>query len=274
MKIITEFLEKLGFGDESADLFVALTKHGPLTLLEASRRANLERTKLYRLVDELKNKGLIEEIPAYKRRTIKAASLSTLEMMVREKEINSQSLSGNLPAFSQALGTLSQNIPTSNVTYYRGVEGLKQMTWRILRCRGLWRTYSYSFWEEIFDTKFVLEMDNRMNEMKLKCHNLYSEQFVNYRQKWLSEHTQKPVGKWLYLRSRLISEKLLKINQNIEIYNDTVAYSYWDNNQIFGVEIEDARVAQFHKQIHEMLWKSGKKMQHLAWMKHPSFSKF
>ncbi len=267
MKIIEEFLEKLGFSGESAVLFIALTQNGPLTLLEASRKAGLERTKLYRLVDELKDKGLIEEIPAYKRRTIKAASFSTLEMMVREQEVKSKSLTGTLPAFTDALQTLTQNVPSSSVVYYRDVEGLKQMNWRILRCKGLWRTYSSSLWDEIFEIKFVLDMDDRMNKLKLRCHNLYSEQFVTYRQKWLSEHKQKPVGKWIYMRSRLIPEKLLKINQNIEIYNDIVAYSYWDTNQIFGVEIQDARVARFHKQIHDMLWKSGKKMPHLAWLK-------
>ena len=162
MKIIAEFLDKLGFSAEAISLYTALTQNGPLTLLEASRKANLERTKLYRLIDELKDQGLVEEIPAYKRRTIKAASLSTLEMMVREQEVKSKSLAGTLPAFSQAIQSLVHSVPANNVIYYHGREGIKQMTWHLLRCKGLYRTYSNKFWEEMTGLPFVLKLNEGM----------------------------------------------------------------------------------------------------------------
>ena len=267
MKIIEEFLQKLGFGAQATALFVALTQNGPLTLLEASRHANLERTKLYRLVDELKDRGLIEEIPAYKRRTIKAASLSTLEMMVREQEVKSKSLTGTLPAFSQAIQNISHNLPMSNVIYYKGIEGSKQMAWRILRCKGLWRAFSYNFWEDVFGQKFAISFDNEMSKKQVKCHNIYSDQYISYRENWRATHKEKPAGVWSYMRSKLVSEKILKIDQNIDIYNDIVAYSYWSNNEVFGVEIQNERVAEFHKQNHDLVWNLAKPMKHLAWLK-------
>ena len=61
------------------------------------------------------------------------------------------------------------------------------------------------------------------------------------------------------------SEKIVKINQNIDLYNDTIAYSYWDENDIFGVEIQNQRVADMQKQIHDLLWKMGRKINILDW---------
>ncbi len=267
MKLVEEFLNKLGFSKEATILFVTLTKCGPLTLLEASRKANLERTRLYRLVDELKDKGLIEEIPTYKRRTIKAASLSTLEMMVREQEIKSKSLSGSLPAFSQAIQTLVHSVPANNVIYYHGREGIKQMTWHILRCKGLYRTYSYRFWEEMTGEKFVIKFNEKMVKQKFKVHDLYSDQYLKYKENWLKIHGTKPEGDWSWWIARYIPEKILLIDQNIEIYNDVVAYYHWQGEETFGVEIYNERVAAFHKQMHDLVWKIAKPVDHFDWRK-------
>ena len=48
-----EFLVQLGFSSQEAKLYLALLKSGPATLLQASRTSGLERTRLYRLVDQL-----------------------------------------------------------------------------------------------------------------------------------------------------------------------------------------------------------------------------
>lgn len=267
MKIIEEFLHKLGFSNEAANLYGTLTKYGPLTLLEASRKAGLERTKLYRLVDELKDQGLIEEIPAYKRRTIKAASLSTLEMMVREQEVKSKSLTGSFPALSQALQALTHDVSANNVIYYHGREGIKQMTWHLLRCQGLYRTYSYKFWEEMTGQKFVLELNKQMVKRKFKVHDLFSDQYFAYKETWMKAHGEKPEGNWSWWRARYISEKTLVIDQNIDVYNDVVAYYHWQGEETFGVEIYNERVAQFHKQMHDIVWKMAKSVDHLDWRK-------
>lgn len=267
MKIIAEFLDKLGFSAEAISLYTALTQNGPLTLLEASRKANLERTKLYRLIDELKDQGLVEEIPAYKRRTIKAASLSTLEMMVREQEVKSKSLAGTLPAFSQAIQSLVHSVPANNVIYYHGREGIKQMTWHLLRCKGLYRTYSNKFWEEMTGLPFVLKLNEGMVNQKFKVHDLFSDQYFAYKEKWMKAHGGRPEGDWSWWRARFISEKILLIDQNIDIYNDVVAYYHWQGEETFGVEIYNERVAAFHKQMHDIVWKMAKTVDHFDWRK-------
>lgn len=267
MQLIDEFLSKLGFDADAIRLYTVLSKNGPLTLLEASKACDIERTRLYRLVDELAQKGLIEEVPLHKRRTIKAASLSTIELMVKEHKLKSEVLDNTFPTFINAIQSLTPTLSKNNVIYYHGREGIRQMAWHLLRTKGLYYTYSYRFWDEILGENFTLSLNEEMVKMKLAVHDLFSDQYFDYKKEWLRIHGHKPKGDWSFWRSRFISEKILKVDQNIDIYNDVVAYYYWQGEETFGVEIYNDRVANFHKQMHDVIWKMAKPTPHLDWTK-------
>jgi len=139
------------------------------------------------------------------------------------------------------------------------------MTWNMLSCKGLFRTYSYRFWEDLLGASFVLKLNEELVRRKFKVHDLYSDEYLEYKEKFMKIHKKKPEGEWNFWHSKYISEKLLKINQNIDIYNDVVSYYYWQGDETFGVEIHNARVAHFQKQIHDHLWTLGKTRGQLDW---------
>ena len=56
-------------------------------------------------------------------------------------------------------------------------------------------------------------------------------------------------------------------SQNIDVYNDVISYYYWEGDTTFGVEIYNERIAQFHKQMHDLTWKIAKPMPHFDWAK-------
>ena len=266
VKIITDFLTQLGCSNEAIKIYLALVKNGPSTLLKASKDSGIERTKLYRLVDDFLIKGIVEYVPAYKRKTIKAVDLNTFELLVKEKEAHAAALNRNLRTFAEAVKGISNSyIPGVNVVYYKGVEGLRQMTWHVLRCKGLYRTYSYRFWNDIFGDAFTMRLNREFIDRKFKVHDVYSDQYLVYKKNWMKRVGKKPGGDWSFWNARYITEKIVKINQNIDLYNDTIAYSYWDGSDIFGVEIQNQRVADMQKQIHDLLWKMGRKINILDW---------
>lgn len=267
MKIVNDFLKSLDFSDTEIKVFETLSIHGPQTLLELSRNSGIERTRLYRLVDEIKQKGLVEEIPNYKKRTFKAADLATIKMLVKELKLKSIVLEDTFPAFLTALGTITTKVSKNNVIYYHGREGLRQMTWHILRTEGVFCTYSYRFWDEVLGAKFTESLNEEMVKLKVKVHDIYSDQYFKYKKEWLKKHGSKPGGNWGFWQSKYISEKILKIDQNIDIYNDTVAYYHWEGKETFGVEIHNERIAKFHKQMHAVIWKMAKPKPQLDWSK-------
>jgi predicted transcriptional regulator len=266
IKIVRNFLMKLDYSDEAVAVYLSLIRNGPSTLLTISKTSGIERTRLYRMIDDLVKKGILEEVPRYKRKTVKAVDLDTIELMVKEKMSSMASLESNFDTFADAVKSISSSfIPGVSVVYYRGVEGIKQMTWHVLRTKGLWRAYSYRFWNDIFGDTFTLRLNKELIERKIKVHDLYSDQYIKYKEKWMKEKKKKPAGEWSFWDARYVSEKLVKIDQNIDIYNDVVAYAYWDGNDIFGVEIQNQRVADMQKQIHDHLWKLGKRIDRLDW---------
>jgi hypothetical protein len=266
IKIIFDFLQQLGYSDEAIKIYLALIKAGPSTLLKISKYSAVERTKLYRLIDDLIEKGIVEEVPAYKQKIVKAVDMTTIKLLVREREAQTRTLSENINIFSEAVKSISSSyIPGVNVVYYRGIEGMKQMIWHQASCKEFLRTYSYRFWNDIVGDKFTLEINREMRENKIKVHDLYSDQYIKYKQNWMKEKGKKPAGDWSFWNARYISEKVVKINQNIDIYEDTVAYSYWDGPDIFGVEIKNQRVADMQKQIHDVFWKMGRVVNNLDW---------
>lgn len=266
VKIIQDYLRHLGYSNEAIKIYLSLIKNGPSALLKISKESGIERTRLYRLIDDLIVKGIVEEVPVYKKKTVKAADITTIELLVKKKEAQSAVLRSNFQVFTDAVENFStSNFPEVNVTYYRGVEGMKQLIWHITNCKGLYRTYSYRFWNDIIGEKFTLDLNKVLLEKKFKVHDLYSDQYIKYKQNWMKTKGKKPAGNWSFWNARYVSEKIVKINQNIDIYNDIVAYSYWDKDEIFGVEIQNQRVADMQKQIHDVLWKLGRKINDLDW---------
>lgn len=261
-----EFLHTLGFSADEAKLYLCLATDGQATLLEAARRSGIERTKLYRIIDDLIERKIIEEIPTYKRRTIKACGLQTLELLIKEQELKTAQLKQNLPLFSNALQSLTKTLPENNVIYYHGVEGIRQMTWNILRTKGVYRTYSYRYWEDILGKNFVLKLNEEMVRRGFEeVHDLYSDQYLQYKSDWLKIHKKKPEGDWSFWDARYIPEDVLTIDQNLDVYNNVVAYYYWEGDETFGVEIINERVAKFQKQMHDVLWGMSKKRPELDW---------
>jgi DNA-binding MarR family transcriptional regulator len=267
LSFVSDYLQKLGFSESETRLYITLVQNGPSTLLEISRAAKIERTRLYRRLDELCQRGLIEEVPQYKKRVIKAADLSTIELMVKERERQDKILAASFDEFSGALDGIQKPFPGNNVVYYRGTEGMRQMTWHVLRCEGLFRTYSYSFWNEILGDSFVLRLNQEMLVRNFKVHDIYSDEYIEYKKNWLKSDKKPPAGDWSFWESRYLPEKLVRVHLNIDVYNDTVAYYYWQDEEIFGVEICNKRVADIQKQIHDVLWGMAKKMPHFNWTK-------
>jgi hypothetical protein len=267
LRLINQYLSALGFDQNAAKLYLSLVEHGPQTLLSASRLSGIERTKLYRLVEILVEKGLIEETQEYKKRTIQAATIGKVELLVREKELQNQYLTSSFPTFSSLIQSLSTPFPGQKVIYYRGAEGIKQMTWNNWvshPAEKIYRTYSCSFWNEIFGDNFTNKLSHEIVRQGFVVQDLYSDTYVEFMKNWFSKD-HKWVGNFITWNSRYIPSETLAIDLNADIVGNTVAYYYWQGKEVFGVEIVNERFAKFQKQIHDILWTVAKKRPDVNW---------
>jgi len=248
---LASYLHDLGLNHEETKVFVTLVDYGQLTILELARKAEINRTRVYRLLEDLKERGFIKEIIDEHRRLIQAADLHTLEFKIYEKEAQAKRLRELFPVVASLMHSHSTQ-PGTKVLFYRGAAGIRQMVWNALRAQGEVVGYSYRTIYDIVGTKFADEWYEEWRERNLKMRDLFSDAYLK------SKPKEKITFDGAHFKSRYIPSSILDINHQMDIYNDVVGIYNWHEGEIFGVEIYNQKVAAMHKQLFEIVWKLGK----------------
>lgn len=251
---IERYLTQLGFEPEAASLYRTLIEHGPQTILEISRASGLERTRLYRLVDDLTAKGLIEEVLGHKTRIFKAADVSRIDQFVAKQARKVKQLQDSFTAFANAITRTQANLPTTNILYYRGVSGIRQILANELNMKREAVGFTYRVLQEPVGVKFFERWAQEFEEKKLKFRDIRSDEFMKSGQiaKYPSRHINGST--WRYL-----PDHILHLTHSMDIYDDVVAIYYWQRDELFGLEIHNQQIADTQKSMFEVFWQLAQK---------------
>lgn len=246
---IRTYFAKLGLEPEVADIYLALYSHGPQTISELSRSSKVERTRIYRLIDHLMASNLIEVESQYKRGIIKAAPIANLRILINEKEQELKSLQDDLGLIEQVLARNSLSNPSTRVQFYRGAEGIRQLTWNKLRAKGELIGCAYHITDDAtgnnFMHKWAREFEARGLRKKLLVNDEYGESWA----------ARKPLGKRIAgFEYNYLDPSIFKITNICDVYNDVTTFFQRKDNEIFGIEIYNQDIADMHRQFFEILW--------------------
>lgn len=134
---VRTYFAKLGFGDEIADIYLALHAHGPQNISELSRTSRIERTRIYRLIDQLMESGLIEVESGYARGILRAAPIANLRSLIEKRAVELKGLQDELHMVEQLLRPNLLALPgQQRVQLYAGTEGIKHMFWNLTKTAG------------------------------------------------------------------------------------------------------------------------------------------
>lgn len=250
-QLLESFLTTLGLTKEGSQIFSFLIQKGPATILNLSRLTNINRTKIYRLVEGLEKMGMIQEIVEENKTLLKAVDLHQLELLVQREEEKTQYLRKVFPEISALIpASTSLSQPSTKVIFYRGVEGIRQMVWNTLRTKGELVGYTYRYLDEIVGEKFGRDWHEEWVVRKLKMRDIYSDIYIESKKK---KHIHSFPSN--FFESKYISNKILNVNHQIDIYNDIVGIYNWHESEVFGVEIYNEKVASLQRQLFEIVWK-------------------
>lgn len=255
---LNKFLLGLGLSKDEALIITSLIDHGAQTILQLSRRSPIKRTQIYRLIDDLLKKGVIEEQIAENTKIYQLSKPANLERLLRQQEFNTQALRQIYTQIQPFLSTnASQVLGDTKVLFYRGQNGLRQMAWNLLSADKEVLGYTYRIFESAVGKNFAKQVYQEMGLRNIKLMELYSDQFVDSIKK-------SDIGLPLHLRhqtkssstqSRYLSPKVLDIIHQMDIYNDVLAIYSWHEGEVFGIEIYNSKIAKMQKQIFNILWK-------------------
>jgi sugar-specific transcriptional regulator TrmB len=249
---IRSYFSKLGLEAEIADIYLALHSYGPQSMSELSRNSGVERTRLYRLIDQLLESNLIEVESHYKRGVIKAAPIANLRILITQKEQELQSLQDELGLIEQVLGRNSLSSPATRVQFYQGAQGIRQMLWNELQATTDIVSFAYRILDEATGRAFMERWAAAFEEKNLQERLLVNDEFArSWEENKPKVTNQRRIGGITY---HLIPDEAFKISHSACVYNDVTAYFHWKDNEVFGIEIYNKEIADSQRQFFELMW--------------------
>lgn len=249
-----EYFAKLGFEPEIAEIYLALYKHGPQSLLGLAKNAKVERTRLYRLLDTLAENQLIEVEVEYKRKLYKAAPISNLRIVLSKREQTTAELQQELVRLESDFQATSLSSPLTHVQFYQGVDGIKQILWNQLKTRTDIRSILHENMQTRTKLTFFERWVERCNAQNIRSRSLVGEHFLRTQQEWYSTHVNEKLKNW---EGRRLPHATLPITHSMIIYDNVVSYLNWKDGEVFGIEMYNQQIATTHRRIFDMLWAQG-----------------
>lgn len=250
-RAIKGYFLKLGLSAEIADIYLALLVYGAQTISELSRRSNVERTRIYRLMDELRASNLVEVEVKYKRSIFHAAPISNLEILLTKQEQNLRDLRNELDDMYRKITASQLGTPTTQVQAYQGEDGRKQMLWNQTKSKSENLSILHESVQTYTNEVFFDRWARACNDNGLRFRSVVGDNFVDMLTDWYSNHGNERLARWT---GRYVSQGTFAINHSTIIYDDVVAYYNWKDGEVFGIEIHNEQIATAQRQFFEMLW--------------------
>lgn len=244
------YLRKLGLTEEEAKIYLDLCEHADSTPLLLSRRTGINRTKVYRVLEEMMKAKLVEMEVGAKTTRVSPAPAEQLELKLQQKQRRVAELTQNWRGAQEALQQLgmTQSAETK-VKYYKGKAGIEQMVWNVLATKSEIVGYTTRDLAEYVGERFMGEFVTELLRRNLAMRDIYGDEYRT------NKHVQYDWGE--HVVSRYVPKKILAIPHQMDIYDETVSFYHWVDNEVFGVEIINPSVATMQKQLFELAWEKG-----------------
>ncbi|MFZ1258008.1 MAG: helix-turn-helix domain-containing protein [Candidatus Saccharimonas sp.] len=250
-KIIRLYLLQLGISLHGARMYQTLLTYGEQTISELSRRANIERTRVYRELPKLDRANLIEIDREEKSVLVRAAPLHNVQILLSKREQQVSDLVALLPKFEKAAQVSQRNVYETAVRSYRGSDGIKQMLWNETKAKGeLLSVLRYGIQiktRAAFFDRWVAQCNAR----GLTSRSIVSSDFHTTQASWHAKHITNKLLNW---QGRVVAPNVFPIEQNIIIHDDTVGFFNWGDDEIYGIEIKNQLNADTQRHFFELLW--------------------
>lgn len=255
---LNSLLASFGLTNNEAKIYIHLIKSKELSALTISRDLNISRTKVYAILDRLASLGLVSISGKKNVRRFYANSYKQLEILVNQKRSELEMLESSLPTIFEQLASIELGKSAdSKIMNYKGVDGLKTVTWNSTRAKGILRIF-----EVAKDMAAFLDFDfsERARMEFLRKGLKSSRQITNFKKISPWTNISKFVDIW---EARYIDPKKLQMNTEILIYNDTVTMYQLEKKVPFCVEIYNKELAIMMKNVFDFVWGFALKMKKL-----------
>jgi len=246
---INKNLLNLGFSEKEIQIYQLLLTRDTASITNISKSTNIPRTTIYRICEDLINKNLLEWVIDQNGKKARCSNINSLRQIIFNKKDELENISKVVNNLISVIKYNPKKVPQTQVRYYKGKEGTKQIVWNTLEAEKETLGYSVYGRKEIIGEKF-----NNKFAIEFKKRNLIDRVITN--QKFIPRIKKALAGihQQIYDHVRIIPEKDFYVSGDTYIYNNIYAVSFWNKDEIVGVEIENPEIAKVQKSIFNYLW--------------------
>lgn len=243
-------LQTLGFSSKEATVYVAILELGHGTVTEIARKAGINRTTGYDILDSLSNKGIVNVTGKEPKQEFAAEPPEAVVMYLkREAELAKERIEkagALLPQLRSVHAT--QNRP--RVKFYEGSDGLKQVYEDTLTSSEPIRAYAnvedmHKGLPNYFPEYYKRRAGAGIAIRAIVPHTPVARARVPYAEEEKREIAFVPPDKFYF-------------SPEINIYDNKVMIASW--REKLGVMIESAEIADAMKKIYELAWAEAKRL--------------
>lgn len=250
-KSLIQIIKEIGLNDRHAKVYQALLEKPRATPLQLARETSLNRSSLYRYLEDLRELGLVELVLSDKS-SVYIAKPEGLNQYLANQEARVDALKKVIPQLAEDLLKVTQTGQESEVRYFRGVEGLKQMLWNVASAKIEVMGLGYQDWNSSVGKTYADKLRQKMMENGNASREILNSVDDSFGYTSLGKNYTK------VYEHRKIDSRLIDIKHDTYIYGDVFAYYYHYQGEYFGVEIHNKEIARTEKQMFEILWNMAK----------------
>ena len=250
-KHITDFLSRLGIASDEQAIYLSLVRYGAMSITELARVSGVERTALYRLIEPMQAQGMVKIQEEEKRKIIYPAKPQAIMRILDQEELRVHSLRQQQRSFTSQIEEMMGSRTETDVTYYRGVEGIKQIQWNILSSQSKQLVgMRDSVLETVVEAGFTDVWAVRMKRAKIQANIVYSDAFINSMRSYRELLSTQPQ---LGMKFHYLKPDEFDISHCFDTYDDYVVYYNWGEEDPYAVEIHNKYIAYTTRQMLDML---------------------
>jgi|JI10StandDraft_1071094.scaffolds.fasta_scaffold04033_4 sugar-specific transcriptional regulator TrmB len=248
---IVHGLQTIGFSDKEIAVYISLLEIGAGTVSAIARKAGINRTTGYDILDSLSNKGLVSISGKEPKQEYVAESPERIENFIAgeiQKLHHALKLAQN--TLVPELKSLHNISDRPRVRFYEGIEGLQEV------------------YEDTLTTHEPIRAYATVDDMHRGIPNYFPQYYKRRAQAGIAIRAivpDTPIGRERASKDKdearetaLVPQDTFYFSPEINIYDNKVMIASW--REKLGIIIESAEIADAMKKIYELSWSEAKRL--------------
>jgi sugar-specific transcriptional regulator TrmB len=249
--LIQKQLQIIGLSDNEASIYLALLGLGKGTVSQISRKALLNRTTGYDVLDRLVAKKLVSISGKKPKQEYVAESPEHIKTLISEELNKRQQELDQAKKIIPELKSMHNVAGRPQIRFYEGVDGLKEVYEDTLNSHET--ICAYASVDDVHATlpNYFPEYYKRRAKKGIPIRAIFTD---NPEGRELSKHDKEELRE-----SAFVSAEKYGFHPEINIYDNKIMIASW--REKLGIIIESGEIADAMKKIFELAWSQAKQME-------------